>query len=120
MSLKAYNLTRYFQLNAEEASKRQRPRQFWSGSDISKLILVRGASDYLVRVGDKLSLHNPPEDVLTKHGRTGEKTGTIVVNTFVVWETETIVSLLWQDGSKEIVRSTELIPYLNPDEYDCW
>lgn len=67
-----------------------------------------------------MTLKSVPESSLTTHGREGARAGTMKVETFVVCETETFVDLLWQDGSKERVRSTDLMPYLNPDEYDCW
>jgi ubiquitin-conjugating enzyme E2 O len=44
----------------------------------------------------------------------------MTIKTLCVRETKTIVNVLWQDGSQESLPSTELIPYLNPDEYDCW
>jgi ubiquitin-conjugating enzyme E2 O len=37
-----------------------------------------------------------------------------------VKETMTRVTVLWQDGASEVLDTKELIPYLNPDEYDCW
>ncbi|KAL5534072.1 hypothetical protein ACEPAG_533 [Sanghuangporus baumii] len=107
-------------LTPEEASKRNRPKQFWYGKDISQLTLLRGMNDQLPRVGDRLILKSVPEHVLTVHGQEDQKAGIIRVETFVICETETTVDLLWQDGSTERTRSTELIPYLNPDEYDCW
>lgn len=42
------------------------------------------------------------------------------VRTFVVQETRTTIAVLWQDGTRETLNATETIPYLNPDEYDCW
>ncbi|KAL5535685.1 hypothetical protein ACEPAF_3779 [Sanghuangporus sanghuang] len=107
-------------LTPEEASKRNRPKQFWYGKDISQLTLLRGINDQLPRVGDRLILKSVPEHVLTVHGQEDQKAGAIRVETFVICETETTVDLLWQNGSSERARSTELIPYLNPDEYDCW
>ncbi|KDQ63442.1 hypothetical protein JAAARDRAFT_169262 [Jaapia argillacea MUCL 33604] len=57
----------------------------------------------------------------TKHGRPTDPThGQIEVRTFTVCETRSTVDLLWQDGQREWVNSSELIPYMNPDEYDCW
>lgn len=44
----------------------------------------------------------------------------VVIRTLCVQETRTAVTVLWQDGCREILSSTELIPYLNVDEYDCW
>ncbi|EEB96788.1 hypothetical protein MPER_04016, partial [Moniliophthora perniciosa FA553] len=34
--------------------------------------------------------------------------------------TETTIDVLWQDGVEETVKSIDVIPYLNPDEYDTW
>ncbi|THH08339.1 hypothetical protein EW145_g2772 [Phellinidium pouzarii] len=107
-------------LTSEEAAARQRPQRLWFGSDISQLTLLRGVNDQLPRVGDRLLLKEAPESVLTIHGRAGLGVGAVKVETFAIYETQTTVELLWQDGSREKVRSTELIPYLNPDEYDCW
>ncbi|KAI5120830.1 hypothetical protein M0805_007017 [Coniferiporia weirii] len=107
-------------LTSEETATRHRPQRFWSGPDVSQLTLLRGVNDQLPRVGDRLTLKEAPESVLTVHGQAGHRAGVVKVETFVVCETETIVTLLWQDGSKEKVRSTDLVPYLNPDEYDCW
>ncbi|GAW04426.1 ubiquitin-conjugating enzyme3 like-protein [Lentinula edodes] len=57
---------------------------------------------------------------VTKHGQEGEAGGVITVNSFNVTATDTEVDVLWQDGNKETLRSVDLIPYMNPDEYDCW
>ena len=108
-------------LTAEEASQRQRPQKFWYGEDVSKLTLLRGISDQVVRVGDKLRLKNHPQDSITRHGRHELENGVVlVVDTFEVIKTETTVHVLWQDGSTDELKATDLIPYLSPDEYDCW
>lgn len=31
-----------------------------------------------------------------------------------------MVSVLWQNGTTESIRATDLIPYLTIDEYDVW
>ncbi|EJD03783.1 uncharacterized protein FOMMEDRAFT_139931 [Fomitiporia mediterranea MF3/22] len=107
-------------LSPEEASKRKRPQKFWSGTEISELTLLRGINDQLPRVGDRITLKSVLDSMVTTHGQAGQKAGVVHVDTFVVSETQTMVDLLWQDGRTETVRSTELVPYLNPDEYDCW
>lgn len=83
------------------------------------LTLVRSKSDQDMRVGDKVLLKNPVSLPSTTHGQEGDP-GVVVVHTLVVRQTCTDVAVLWQDGALEIVRSTNLIPYLNPDESDCW
>lgn len=73
-----------------------------------------------MRVGDKVLLKDTTGLPRTTHGQEGDPAGVVVVQTFIVKETCTTVTVLWQDGTEEVLRSTELIPYLNPDEYDCW
>lgn len=108
------------QLSPEEASGRQRPQRFWSGTDISQLTLLSGFNDHNVRIGDKLLLKSPPGEYATRHGKSEKSEDTITVETFTVEETQTSIEILWQDGSRETSPSVLLIPYLNPDEYDCW
>ena len=58
---------------------------------------------------------------MSRHGRPEEKPhGFIEVRTLVVKETRTRVNVLWQDGTREWLDARDTIPYLNPDEYDCW
>jgi ubiquitin-conjugating enzyme E2 O len=73
----------------------------------------------VVHLGDKLTLKDCPPDMTTKHGRDSAQ-GHVEVDVFMVVKTRTTVKVIWQDGSEESVRSTDLIPYMNPDEYDCW
>jgi ubiquitin-conjugating enzyme E2 O len=42
------------------------------------------------------------------------------VDAMVIRETRTRVEVLWQDGTREWVPSTSIIPHLNLDEYECW
>ena len=108
------------QLSSDEASKRPRPSRLWFGEDLAKLTLLRGPIDLEVRVADKVLLKNPPPDLVTRHGHTKDPLGIVEVANFVVIETRTMCDLIWQDGRRERVRSSELTPYVNPDEYDCW
>ncbi|KAG1715995.1 hypothetical protein ID866_1160 [Astraeus odoratus] len=55
-----------------------------------------------IRVGDKVILENGEDAPVTVHDAGCDSNSRIV------------------DGSHEAVSSTELIPYLNVDEYDCW
>lgn len=73
-----------------------------------------------LRVGDRIFLKDTKGLPMTTHGQVGDATGVLNVHTFLVSQTSTELDVLWQDGSKETLRSTEVIPYLNPDEYDCW
>ena len=72
-----------------------------------------------MRVGDRVVLKNGVGPNST-HGKEGEGPGIISVDTLVVKETRTRVGILWQDGTRETMDSKDTVPYLNPDEYDCW
>lgn len=70
-------------------------------------------------LGDRVEFRNPTGMPMTQHGQEGDQ-GVFYVQIFRVKETETTVEVLWQDGSRETSKAINLIPYLNPDEYDCW
>lgn len=72
-----------------------------------------------MRVGDRVVLKDGTGPRST-HGREGEGPGIIPVDTLVVKETNTRVNVLWQDGTREALDAKDTVPYLNPDEYDCW
>lgn len=73
-----------------------------------------------MRVGDRVRLRDAAQAPLTRHGRSTEPHGVIEVDTLIVQETRTTVDILWQDGTHETHDARETVPYLNPDEYDCW
>ncbi|KAF9479723.1 hypothetical protein BDN70DRAFT_878485 [Pholiota conissans] len=102
------------------AADKQRPKRFWYGRELDKLTLIRGRSDQEMRVGDRVHLKNPTGYPYTEHGKEEDPTGVVRVQTFLVTETVTQLDVLWQDGTHEFVNATSVIPYLNPDEYDCW
>ncbi|KAF8642030.1 hypothetical protein AX16_009751 [Volvariella volvacea WC 439] len=100
---------------------KQRPRRFWSGPDIAQLTVVRGRSELEMRVGDRVHIKDAASDLpVTFHGRKSDHKGIVHVKLFLVAETQTMIDVLWQDGAQETIPATGLIPYLNPDEYDCW
>src|SRR5262245_40670403 len=99
------------ELDPVDAASRVRPARFWFGTSLSDLTLVRSRSDQQLRVGDKVHLKSAPNIPTTSHGGDGEPTGRIIVDTLLVKETCTIVGVLWQDGTRETVKSTELVPY---------
>lgn len=71
-------------------------------------------------MGDRVSLKDQSNTPVSHHG--GEHTlgGLIQVRALVVQETRTTVDVLWQDGIRQKLDARETVPYLNPDEYDCW
>ncbi|OAX44402.1 hypothetical protein K503DRAFT_765021 [Rhizopogon vinicolor AM-OR11-026] len=104
-------------LNPGVAELRQRPKRFWSGKDLTKLTVLRMRVDD-IRVGDKVLLDKDVGIPITIWDVESEPNSAI--KTMCVKETKTLVNVLWQDGSRQSIPSSELIPYLNPDEYDCW
>lgn len=108
------------QLEPAEAQQRLRPARFWYGPDLAKLTLVRRRAEQAMRVGDRVVLKDTPGLPVTRHGREDDVLHILEVRTFVVQETRTTVKVLWQDGTTAILDAKETVPYLNPDEYDCW
>ncbi|TFY81129.1 hypothetical protein EWM64_g2884 [Hericium alpestre] len=106
-------------LPPEMASAIPRPARFWHGQDFGRLKLVRSRAEQLMRVGDKVILKDSTNLPFTRHGKEGEN-GIMEVRVYVVKTTQTIVNVMWQDGTIEALLATDLIPYINPDEYDCW
>jgi ubiquitin-conjugating enzyme E2 O len=58
--------------------------------------------------------------LVTQHGVEGGECGVFTVNMYQVIETETELDILWQDGSTETIMARDVVPQLNPDEYECW
>ncbi len=71
-------------------------------------------------MGDRVNLKDSENSPVTVHGREGEPPGLVEVKTLVVKETRTLVHVLWQDGTRETLDAKDTVPYINPDEYDCW
>ncbi|KIJ68200.1 hypothetical protein HYDPIDRAFT_24499 [Hydnomerulius pinastri MD-312] len=106
-------------LDRSTAWEKQRPEQFWHGEQLAKLTVIRTKNGD-IRVGDKVVLTNSENVPTVAYDTRNESGGKIIIRTLCVKETQTTVTVLWQDGSRETLRSTDLIPYLNVDEYDCW
>ncbi|KAF8167745.1 hypothetical protein B0H34DRAFT_740587 [Crassisporium funariophilum] len=107
-------------LDPATAENKSRPQKFWYGEDIGRLTLIRGRSDMEMRVGDRVYVKDTTGLPTTEHGQEGDATGVVQVQVYSITETATELDVLWQDGVREILKSVEVIPYLNPDEYDCW
>ncbi|KAL0578614.1 hypothetical protein V5O48_003405 [Marasmius crinis-equi] len=107
-------------LPPEQVQNRSRPSKFWHGKDIAKLTLVRCHTDAQLRISDRVNLKDTAGLPYTKHGREGEACGVITVHGFTMAHTETTLDVLWQDGTEESVQAVDVVPYMNPDEYDCW
>lgn len=73
-----------------------------------------------MHVGDRVRLKNGIGLPVTRHGEEGVGMGVLTIDTYQVLQTETTLNVLWQDGTRETVLARDVIPYLNPDEYDCW
>ncbi|OBZ79709.1 E2/E3 hybrid ubiquitin-protein ligase UBE2O [Grifola frondosa] len=107
-------------LTPEEAQTRSRPPRFWYGPDLGKLTMLRRRAEQALRMWDRVILKDQVGLPITRHGREGEPHGTLEVRTLVIQETQTNVDVLWQDGTRETIDAKNSVPYVNPDEYDCW
>lgn len=108
------------QLDSIVSANKSRPKRSWFGEDLAKLTLIRGRSDLEMRVGDRVHPKVLTDIPISEHGPAPRVGQGCLVATCLVTETLTEVSVLWQDGTTEVMNSVDLIPYLNPDEYDCW
>ena len=84
------------------------------------MTLVRRRAEQSLRVGDRVLLKDPSSVPVTRHGKEEGSQRLLEVRTCVVRETRTQIQVLWQDGTQEPLDAIDTIPYLNPDEYDCW
>ncbi|KAF8445792.1 hypothetical protein L210DRAFT_3757996 [Boletus edulis BED1] len=107
------------QLDRDTMLKKRRPERFWHGEDLTKLTVLRTKSGD-IRVGDKVTIPDDETIPIVSFETGIEGNGKINSRTLCVQETRTTVVVLWQDGSRATLPSTDLIPYLNVDEYDCW
>lgn len=107
------------QLDRDVMLRKRRPERFWHGEDLRKLTVLRTKSGD-VRVGDKVIVPDDETIPIVSFESGMEGNCKIDSRTLCVQGTRTTVVVLWQDGSRETLPSTDLIPYLNVDEYDCW
>ena len=113
-------LFRLIQLPPEESAARQRPKRLWRAEEFNNLALVRRRTT--VRIGEIVTLEDHGNAPVSRHScRTMPAEGGIVeVRHFIVRDRKSQVTVLWQDGTKETKPAKELVPHLNPDEYECW
>ncbi|KAG8896936.1 hypothetical protein FRB99_008571, partial [Tulasnella sp. 403] len=111
-------------LDREAAAAKQRPKRFWTMNEFRELCLVRPR--YIFRISDRVRFKNASVAEMhgvrtTRHGHSGVGIGLIESDVLVVRETRTTVRILWQNGViQPDVPSKDVIPYVAPDEYDCW
>ncbi|KAG8981697.1 hypothetical protein FRB93_008397, partial [Tulasnella sp. JGI-2019a] len=111
-------------LSPEVSATKQRPQRFWTADEVPQLCLVRPVSR--LRVSDRVRFKNASVAAMhgiktTRHGKSTVSPGVVEVDTLIVRETQTVARVLWQDATiSDGVPATELLPYTNPDEYDCW
>ncbi|KAG9042571.1 hypothetical protein FS837_010684 [Tulasnella sp. UAMH 9824] len=112
-------------LDAETAAAKKRPKQFWNADEFKELSIVRPRS--ILRVSDRVRFKDASLAEMhgvrnTRHGKVDMPGSELIESDIlVVRETRTIVRILWQNGViTNDIPSTAVIPYANPDEYDCW
>ncbi|KAG9019315.1 hypothetical protein FRB90_004028 [Tulasnella sp. 427] len=112
-------------LPAEVAAAKKRPKQFWNADEFKELTIVRPRT--IFRVSDRVRFKDASLAEMhgvrnTRHGKVDIPGSELIESDIlVVRETKTTVRILWQNGTiSEGAPSTSVIPYANPDEYDCW
>lgn len=81
---------------------------------------MRRTAEQAMRVGDRVVLKDSTNAPISLHGNPDTPAAVVPVRALVVQETRTKVDVLWQDGKRETLDARDSVPYLNPDEYDCW
>lgn len=107
-------------LDPAEAANRQRPKRLWAGKELHDLVMLPVPSDIEVTVGVRVRLKDETGVLVTQHGSNQGEHGLYKVNAYKVVETETEVDVIWQDGVMETLLARDIIPQMNPDEYECW
>jgi ubiquitin-conjugating enzyme E2 O len=87
---------------------------------MNELTILPIHTDTDLTVGARVKLKDKTEVLVTQHGTEAGQCGVVTVDMYQVMETETELDVLWQDGSIETILARDVVPLLNPDEYDCW
>lgn len=129
------------QLPVEEAQSRQRPERFWSVEDVWKLTCIHPRGETSSIMGERVVFKDKSRAqrelspvswsflvdrrtaALNLHGITfvDQASNVVIpVDALTVTATRSRVEILWQDNTRQWLLSTEIVPYVNTDEYDCW
>jgi len=105
-------------LTPEEQENCPRPKRYWT--DLQALTMVRNFASHAHAIGDRVVPVD--QDDFEKHGIRPSFHGpdNHKTTTMVVVATRSKVSVLWQDKQQTFEVATDLVPYLNLDEYDVW
>jgi ubiquitin-conjugating enzyme E2 O len=112
------------QLDPSTIQESKRPSQFWPVDEFHKLVVTRSRGSVAGTIGERVVFKDPLRAI--KLGlkpvlyKDQDMHVDFCVDVMVVTLTRTQVQVLWQDGTREWVLSTSIIPHLNPDEYECW
>lgn len=96
-----------------------RPKRYYTGKEISNLLLVRNSDDSF-QIGDRVVSRFANERSLSNLFGFKKTEESNEEDTFQILRTSSNVEILWQNGSKSTEFSKDLIPYLNLDEFDVW
>jgi ubiquitin-conjugating enzyme E2 O len=113
------------QLGVEEIAKQPRPHKFWSGQEMTQLTVIAGKDIPPIRLEEKVLLRNTHMAeskgiAPTSHGKKADNSGAFEVRTMVVKQPQSTLRVLWQDGTQESISSTEVVPHIVSDSYECW
>lgn len=111
-------------LEPSVAQDRQRPDQLWPIDQLHKLVVMKPRGSVIGSMGERVVFKDPLHAArLNIHNmiyKDQEMKIEVNVEAMVIRETRTQIEVLWQDGTRSWETSTDLIPHLNLDEYECW
>jgi ubiquitin-conjugating enzyme E2 O len=114
----------FVQLDSVTGHELQRPPRLWASQDLQNLVVMRSRGSVAGSIGERVVFKDPIrvtllgiQPVLYKDQ---ELNFEVPVDVMVIRLSRTSVEVLWQDGIREWVPATELIPHINPDEHECW
>ncbi|KAJ8702413.1 hypothetical protein PTI98_001127 [Pleurotus ostreatus] len=105
-------------LSPAELQSRTPPQRFWYGDDLNKLTYLKNPYTPMT-AGELVVLKDAENAPTSTHTDSSDPTFSFTVRRCVVSETQSVVTVLWQNGTQEVLPSTDLAPH-PVDDYDCW
>ncbi|KAG9039021.1 hypothetical protein FS842_003185, partial [Serendipita sp. 407] len=85
---------------------------------------MRGRGPVVGTIGERVLFKDPAKafnlGILPVIYSESDSKNQITVDALMITNTRTRVEVLWQDGSREWIPATDLVPNLSADDYECW
>ncbi|KAG8850223.1 hypothetical protein FRC20_002096 [Serendipita sp. 405] len=111
-------------LDPSQAQHIPRPKRFWSVNDFPRVSIMRGRGPVVGTIGERVLFKDPAKafnlGILPVIYSESDSKNQITVDALMITNTRTRVEVLWQDGSREWIPATDLVPNLSADDYECW